>query len=494
MRKFLYIIITLIIIPAMVSAEVNMPLVFSNNMVIQRDLPVPVWGTASPGEKISVSFAGQEVKTKAGKDGKWMVKLQPLKMAVKGRTITVKGSKTITFDNVVVGEVWLCGGQSNMGGTLKDHEQELIISKEKEIDLACYRYFNRNEGWLPINGETYNMLSRVSWYYGIKLYEELNKDGMKVPIGVLTIARSGSTIQSWMPQYAAEKIRKELNISKDWNTDKAHHIPGSMFTEQLDMAIPYAIRGAIWYQGESNANYHAWQYQYLLPHLIKTWRSLWADRAGLSLRNFPFYYVQVPPQSKNSHWSRLRDSMRRVLDTTENTGMAVFYDYGPEVHPPLKEPVGTRLALWALAKDYGFDNLVYSGPLLDEVTIKGDKAFLTFTHVGSGLRNKSGGEKLKYFEIAGKDANYVPADACIEGDTVVLHSDKINNPVYVRYLFNRVEDEEKIPEVSLINAEGLPASPFITDDIIPVPIDKEARRMELQRLRKLEKEQEKATN
>ncbi|MCF7848245.1 MAG: hypothetical protein K9M45_05285 [Kiritimatiellales bacterium] len=461
----LFIALTVMAIASLVSAEVKVAEIFTDNMVLQRELPVPVWGTAVAGEKITVSFAGQAVGTTADDTGTWMVTLEPLKTSAEGRTMTVNGSNAVTFNNVVVGEVWLCSGQSNMGGTLKEHEQEIIVSKGKEIDLTRYRYLNRNEGWLPINGDTYSLLSRVSYYYGIKLYEELNEDGIKVPVGLVPRARSGSAIQSWMPKSAAEKIRKKTAIPEGWNADKAHHEPGNQFAEQLDMIIPYAIRGAIWYQGESNKG-EPWEYRHLLPHLIETWRNIWAVRSGSGLRRFPFYYVQVPVQNKQPGWPVLRDSMRRVLDVTENTGMAVFYDYGPEVHPPIKEPVGTRLALWALAKDYGRD-IVCSGPLLDNVQIKDGTAVLSFRHVGGGLKNKSGGENLRFFEIAGKDGKYVQANAWIEGDTVVVQSDQIPAPATVRYLFRKPLPD---PAVSLINAEGLPASPFITDDIRPAPV------------------------
>ncbi|NQT87773.1 9-O-acetylesterase, partial [bacterium] len=223
----------------------------------------------------------------------------------------------------------------------------------------------------------------------------------------------------------------------------------------------------IWYQGERNAKaLTGWEYRHLLPFHIETWRELWADRAGLKPRKFPFYYVQAPTQESpvDGEWPWLRDGMRRALDLTENTGMAVFYDYGPSLHPGNKQPAGERLALWALAKDYGRKDLVHCGPLLDTVTIDGGKAVLTFKHVGGGLKSKSGGKSLEFFEIAGKDGKYVAADAVIEGDTVVVQSKQAPAPVYVRYLFRKPEPD---PEVSLINAEGLPASSFITDDFKP---------------------------
>ena len=235
------------------------------------------------------------------------------------------------------------------------------------------------------------------------------------------------------------------------------------------------MRGVVWYQGERNAKtYTGWEYRELLPYLIDTWRHLWAERAGLEVRKFPFYFVQPPAQeakSDDEEWPWLRDSMRRALGTTENTGMVVFYDYGPSLHPEDKEPAGNRLALWALAKDYGKTGLVFSGPLLDKVTIQGDKAVLSFKYVGGGLKNKSGGSSLKFFEIAAKDGNYVPADASIEGDKVVVRAKEVPTPVSVRYLFRKQPPDA---EVSLVNAEGLPASSFITDDSKPPRTSKHA--------------------
>jgi sialate O-acetylesterase len=237
------------------------------------------------------------------------------------------------------------------------------------------------------------------------------------------------------------------------------------FTAWLDPIAPVAMRGVVWYQGERNAKTSTgWEYRDLLPHLITTWRTLWADRAAAEVRAFPFYFVQVPTQAADGEWPWLRDGMRRAVDKVENTGMAVFYDYGPGLHPENKQPAGRRLALWALANDYGQKDLVHCGPLLDEVRIEDGRAVLTFKHVGGGLKSASGTKELKFFEIAGKDGRYVDADARLEGDTVVVRSDKIAEPVYVRYLFRKPEPG---PEVSLLNAEGLPASPFITDDFKP---------------------------
>ena len=483
-------IVFLLITTVGLHADVSVTHEFSNNMVLQREMPVPVWGTADAGENVTVAFAGQKVNGKADSDGKWMVKLKPLKTSVDPRTMTIKGKNTLTFENVLVGEVWLCSGQSNMGGSLKEMHLPILKKHWKEIDFKAFRWMNnKREGWTFIDDENHRQLSTVSYFFGIRLYKELNKDGIKVPIGLMPRAMSGSTIQSWVPTDVALAMKEEMNIT--WNPDKDqhHHQSGNMFNERIDSMIPYAIRGAVWYQGESNSNYQAWEYQFMLPRLIDTWRGLWAERSGEAYRKFPFYYVQVPPQSRNNHYSRIRDSMRRVLDTTENTGMAVFYDWGPAVHPPNKEPSGDRLAYWALAKDYGQD-ITFSGPLLKHVSIQGNKAVLSFDHVDGGLKSKDGGKSLKFFEIAAKDAKYVRAKASIAGDTVVVQSDSVSNPVYVRYLFNKIDTprEDYSPEMSLFNGGGLPASPFITDDIKPAPIDKAARRIAQAAAKKREKD------
>ena len=446
-------------------AEVSVPPVFGNGMVLQRELPVPVWGTAAPGEKVTVSFAGQELAATAGKDGKWMVKLAPLKASKEGRTFTVKGRNTLTFDDVLVGEVWLASGQSNMAGRFVKAKGRQIDPKVFTQDLSGLRFTTKT--WHTLDAKTQNQVSCVAFYFAIELYKQLD-----VPIGLIQRYNSGTPIQAWMPKDAAEVIRKRLGIPEGWNDVADNRNPGVQYDDKIDDVVPMAFRGVIWYQGERNAKTRTgYEYDRLLAFHIKTWRELWARRAGLELRTFPFYYVQVPTQTADGEWPWLRDRMRRALEITENTGMAVFYDHGPSLHPPNKQPSGYRLALWALAKDYGRKDLVHCGPLLDKVKIDGGKAVLTFTHVGGGLKSTSGGKELKFFEIAGEDGKYVPAHATIEADTVVVHSDQIAKPAYVRYLFRKPKPD---PEFSLVNAEGLPATSFITDNLKPdrsAPLD-----------------------
>jgi len=449
-----------------IHAAVSLPSVFSSNMVLQRNQTNIVWGTGTVGDTVSVSLSsGQADATVVDAEGKWAVSL-PITGATNGPLTLIASApgSSVTLTNLAVGEVWLCGGQSNM-----DVKFSSVGGVEPRIDpsvfgqdLSRFRFCAWGQEWQPLTADVQHHLSVVSFYFGIDLYEELD-----VPIGLVVRAIAGSPIQSWMPAQAAEEIQEELNIPEDW---RDWHELGARkalwYNDVLDEIIPIAIRGVIWYQGERNAKASTgWEYRHLLPKLIESWREVWADRAGTTVHNFPFYYVQVPTQGDApEEWPWLRDGMRRALDLTENTGMAIFYDYGPSLHPDNTEPAGHRLALWALAKDYGHTNLVHCGPLLDQVNITGSQAVLTFDHIGGGLANKSGGTSLDFFEIAGSDGEYVPADAWIDGDTVVVQSTNVLAPVYVRYLFRKPVAD---PEVSLINVEGIPASSFITDNFLP---------------------------
>ena len=443
-----------------VFADVKMPPVFDNEMVLQRELPVSIWGTASPDEQVTVSFADQNLSATANKDGKWLITLKPLKTSKKGQILTVKGQNTLTFKDVLVGEVWLCSGQSNMAGRFaKGHKIEEDVYKH---DLSSFRFSGSNSGWRTLSKETEGLISRVSFYFGFELYKELD-----IPIGLIMRYNSGTPIQSWMPKNASEVIRKKIDIPQHWNDNNENRAPGFQFEDKIADIIPVTFRGAIWYQGERNAKSElGYEYDQLLAFHIKTWRQLWAEKAGQELRKFPFYYVQVPTQESpvEAEWPWLRDRMRRALNITENTGMAVFYDYGPSLHPENKKPAGQRLSLWALAKDYGQKDLVHCGPLLDKVEISGNKAILSFKHIGSGLKSKSGENNLKFFEVAGTDGKYHLAQAKIVGETVIVQSSNVSSPLNVRYLFRKTQPN---PALSLINAEGLPASSFITDNLKP---------------------------
>lgn len=450
------------------SADIVLPAVFGDGMVLQRDLPVPIWGTSDPQENVTVDFAGQQHSTTADKNGKWMIKLNPLATSSKGSRLTIKGSNELVFDDVLVGEVWLCSGQSNMADSFNPGKGRFIPNQILNSDLSKFRV-STQRGWDSINEKSQRSISRVGFYFGYELYQKLD-----IPIGLILRYNSGTPIQAWMPKSQSEVIRKRLNIPADWNDAQENRNPAVQFEDKIRPIIPFAFRGVVWYQGERNAKaFTGWEYKELLPFLIESWREIWAKSAKTGTRNFPFYYVQVPTQAKispnssartSNEWPWLRDGMRRALKRSVNTGMAVFYDYGPSLHPTEKRPAGERLSLWALAKDYGKTDIVFSGPLLKNFAINNRKATLTFDHIGSGLANAEGGEKLNYFEISGTDGKYFDADAKIVNDSVVVSSPFVPNPVHVRYLFRKPTPD---PNISLINREGLPASPFITDGRCP---------------------------
>lgn len=436
---------------------------FSSDMVLQRDLIVPIWGKGKPGESVSISFADQTVNGKVDSKGDWLLKLQPLKTSKVGSDLVIKSRNTITYTNVVVGEVWVCSGQSNMA--VRFNSKRKIDPEYFKLDLSNFRVVGTGtgKGWKVLSENTQGHVSKVGFYFGIDLYKNID-----APIGVVLAAASTTPIQAWMPEDENERIRKKYGIREDWNGDDAPtarsvYKSASQFNMKITKVAPMAMRGVIWYQGERNAKTSmGWEYRWLLTELISIWRNYWAAQADEPMRKFPFYYVQVPVQS-GVQWVKLRDAMRRALDLSENVGMAVFYDWGPSIHPHNLQPAGARLALWALAKDYGKD-IVYSGPLLDKIKYQGGKAIVSFKHVGGGLKSKDGSAELKFFEIAGADGKYVDAKAVIKGDTVVVSSPEVASPAGVRYLFIKRPAD---PTVSLINAEGLPASPFMTDDSKP---------------------------
>ena len=456
-------------VPMTTSAEVVLPDVFGDGMVLQRELPVPIWGIADAGEAVTVRFAGQEHTAIADEDGKWMIKLNPLTASSEGAKLLVKGSNELILNDVLVGEVWLCSGQSNMADSFNPNKNRFIPAEILNSTLSGLRV-STQRGWSGVNEKSQRSISRVGFYFGYELYRELD-----IPIGLVLRYNSGTPIQAWIPENQAEEIRRRLNIPPGWNDEQENRNPGVQFEDKISPIIPFALRGVIWYRGERNAkSFTGWEYKDLLPFLIHTWRETWAESSETATREFPFYYVQVPTQANSTtnrsvgtsnEWPWLRDGMRRALEKTVNTGMAVFYDYGPSLHPTEKRYAGERLSLWALAKDYGKTETVFSGPLLKNVSINNQQATLTFDHIGGGLENAEQGDQLNYFEIAGADGKYFHAKANIVGDSVVVSSASVSNPVHVRYLFRKPVPD---PGISLINKEGLPASPFITDSRSPI--------------------------
>lgn len=446
-------------------AQVELPALFSDNMVFQQQYDCPVWGWAEPGESIVVkgSWANEIIKTITNKDGKWMLKLQTTK-AGGPYFVTINDD---TLHNVMIGEVWICSGQSNMQWALSQTdsaEQEIEKAEFPDIRLFYVARDNADEPskdcygkWVECKPESARTFSAVAYYFGKELHSELN-----VPMGLIHVSWGGSTVQAWTNynilqstpegRYYIEKYKEKIvNTSPGFNP-RDNQSPSGLYNGMLKPLIPFGIRGAIWYQGEANTSEH-YMYKNLKNTMITNWRNEWGQG------DFPFYFVQLAPfnYQKDIIGAALRDEQRRTLEIS-NTGMAVTMDIGnpDDIHPVNKKDVGKRLALWALAKTYGKEEFVYSGPLYKSMKDEGMKIRLFFDHVGNGLVCK--GKNLTHFTIAGEERKFYPAYARIERNTIVVSAKNVKSPVAVRYAFNNGD------EPNLFNKEGLPASTFRTDD------------------------------
>jgi sialate O-acetylesterase len=495
MIRLIRTILVVAVVNTALHADVIPNALFSDGAVLQRDQSVPVWGTAQDGEKVTVEFANQKLTTTAT-NGKWSVKLTPL--AAGGPfTMTITGNNVVTVKNLFVGEVWLCSGQSNMHfrmASVQNSAQEIAAANHPAL-----RFFNVPQqmeqsptaslqgAWQSVSPETAGECSAVAYYFGRDLQKKLG-----VPVGLIISAVGGTRIESWMRaetlaatgqsadlvtkwadtspeefkriskeytafQYQRDRVHPQL--VKDAKAQglpvppppvapkiRTHDAPSALHHGMIAPLQPFAIRGAIWYQGESNSGQPG-PYQILLPALIKDWREAWNTP-------LPFLFVQLAPY-RNTH-PNFREAQFAITQTTPLTAVAVTTDVGDanNIHPTRKEPVGQRLALAARAIAYE-EKIEYSGPIYDSMTAKDGSVFLRFKHTGSGLIAKDGA--LKGFTLAGIDGKFFPATAEIQGDTVVVISDKVSNPTAARYGWTQY------PEVNLYNREGLPAAPFRTD-------------------------------
>ncbi len=467
-------------------AEVKLHGLFTDNAVLQQDIAAPIWGTAEPGEAVTVAIAGQKKTATADKDGAWSVKLGPLK-AGGPHELTVAGKNTIALKNVLVGEVWICSGQSNMQWSVQQS-----ANPQAEIAAAAHpkiRLFTVTRGgaeapqravkggpWQECSPQSVPGFSAVAYYFGRDLQKVLD-----VPIGLISTNVGGTAAERWTNKKTMEGDAELKSLAAGYpqalaNYEKAaeqHKAaaekakadgkpappaprrpspPGDLYNNMIAPLPPFAIRGAIWYQGESNAG-RARQYGRLFPAMIQNWRSDWGQG------DFPFLFVQLCNFTSSGSWPELREAQLDTLSLPK-TGMAVTIDIGDprDIHPKNKQDVGKRLSLAAQSVAYGKD-ICFSGPLYKSMVVEGNKARLSFTHIGGGLAARDG--KLAGFTIAGEDKAFVPAEAKIDGPTLVVWSDKVARPVAVRYAW------ADNPECGLVNKEGLPASPFRTDRANP---------------------------
>ena len=455
-----------------VHAKIALSPLFSDNMVLQQRTSAPVWGQASPGArvKLSASWDDKKYSTRADDQGRWRIDVATPAAGGPYR-ITISDGEALVLENVLVGEVWLCSGQSNMEmpfigwGKPNDWEREIAEADHPSIRLLHVEHTTaarpqreltvRNGGWDVCSPASIPAFSATAYFFGRELAETLG-----VPVGLIHSSWGGTDIEPWIdgdylrriPEFAA-KVDEVL--ATESGVKVSPHSCTALYNAMIAPLVPYGIRGAIWYQGENNVS-RAWQYRDLFPLLITSWRQLWG-------RDFPFYFVQLTAfkqrlsEPGESEWAELREAQAHTL-AVENTGMAVIIDKGhpTDIHPKDKQTVGKRLALLARARTYG-EEIPCSGPMYRSHRISGHEIVLAFDAADGGLKTADGGP-LEGFAVAGYDHRFHWAEARIEGDCVVVGSPQVAFPIAVRYGW------ADNPNCNLCNGAGLPASPFRTDD------------------------------
>jgi sialate O-acetylesterase len=528
--------------PAVSRADIKLPTIFTDHMVLQQGQKNRVWGTAAAGEKVTVSIGSQQQSATAAGDGKWMVTLDPLPVSSQSATLTIKGNNTVAIQDVLVGEVWICSGQSNMQWSVNasnDPDLEKMTAKYPLIRFISVPNVGTQEpqsdfkgSWTACTPDTVGDFSAVGYFFGRQLHKTLG-----VPIGLIDDAWGGSACEAWIrrdvlaskPEYAPlmdrwvgiEKNATDPAVLAKYEEDLAkfkkvaeeakaagkpaprapqhpaailsgNARPGNIYNGVLKPTIGYGIRGAIWYQGESNAS-RAYQYRDLFPLMIQSWRDEWQQG------DFPFYYVQLADfmaeksEPGDSAWAELREAQTMTMKKLPKTGQAVIIDIGEgkDIHPKNKLDVAKRLARWALANDYGI-SIAYRSPEYASMTKSGNKITLKFDHVGSGFRPFDVAE-CRGFAIAGEDQKWVWAQGKVTGPNTIevwadgasdagtiktggaiasdagknvakvepekaTKVDAYTNPVAVRYAW------ADNPVVNVYNNDGLPLTPFRTDD------------------------------
>ncbi|QMU29499.1 sialate O-acetylesterase [Adhaeribacter radiodurans] len=439
---------------------VSLPKIFGSHMVLQQNAEITMWGWGNPSEEITVtsSWNQEAVKTKASNLAQWQVKLKT--PAAGGPfTIMVKGHNAINLEDVLIGEVWLCSGQSNMEWTTNAG----IDNGAAEIPKANFpsiRFFtvprksadgaqlDVDGQWVVCTPQTMPYFSAVGYFFGRQIHQNLS-----MPVGLINSSWGGTPAEVWVNPQAIAKSENLVDAAAKlkevpWGPVR----PGKAYNAMIAPLIPFRLAGALWYQGEANVS-DPGNYAQLLPALIQNWRQEWSN-------DFPFYYVQLAPYKygRPHEGAMLREAQRRTL-TTPNTGMIVISDIGnkEDIHPRNKIDVGLRLANLALAKTYGKKDIVYSGPLYRSMKVEGNKIRVSFDHAESGLVVKNGKE-LTDFEIAGSDQKFVKASARISGKTIIVQAPEVKDPVAVRFAW------DNIAEPNLFNKAGLPASTFHPGD------------------------------
>jgi sialate O-acetylesterase len=473
-------------------AEVSLPNVFSDHMVLQRRQANRVWGKAAPGEKVVVTIGAQLHEATAAADGTWQVTLSPMEAGVPVKLVAKGQANEVAISDVLLGEVWVCSGQSNMEyalGSAYDSDLEIPAANHPEIRALNYpnvgsqtpNWTHANARWMVCTPQTARSFSAVGYFFARQIHEALG-----VPVGIINNAWGGSRGEAWIPRKYFEGrenllpivarydgFAKELadleakgqlspeeqNKARQLRTDVyGDDRPANAYNGIVASHSGYGIRGVLWYQGEGNTP-RAHQYRELFPLIVESWRKEWGQG------DFPFYWVQLPnyqaekPEPSASEWAELREAQTMSLAKLPNTGQAVTIDLGEDgnLHPRNKKDIGLRLARWALARDYGIA-MPHRSPEFRALRIEGGKAMLSFDHANGRLRALNGGA-LRGFAIAGADKKFVWADATINPDgTIAVSSDKVPDPVAVRYAW------ADNPVCNVYDNARLPLTPFRTDD------------------------------
>lgn len=475
MRKLILVsMISVLFLPFVqsIKAEVRLPAIVSSNMVLQRNTTVSLWGWADAKEKVSIQLSWQKGRLNivADNDGNWRVEVKTTSSR-EAQSIHIKSkSSDIKLENVLFGEVWLCSGQSNMEQPVKGFNGQptfggnMAVAKSANPDLRLFTVDRQASktpladienyiAWQDASPESVREFSAVAYFFGQQLQEILD-----VPVGLIHTSWGGSSVEAWISEEAISAYQ-EVNLEDVDINQRSNHIPTALFNAMINPVLSYTIKGVLWYQGESN-RLDPDNYTKLFPAMVKDWRTRWG------LGDFPFYYVQIAPYWYNNdnafndaaNSAFIREAQLKCLDLIPNSGMAVTMDIGNRlcIHPPKKKEVADRLIFNALNQTYGFNNVKYDTPVFNKSEVKDGGMVLNFKNASSGLYAY---EALEGFEIAGEDRVFYPANASIvERKVVFVISDKVPNPVAVRYAWrNWVVG-------TLFNGDLLPASSFRTDD------------------------------
>jgi len=488
--------------------------IFTDHAVLQQNKPVRVWGTAEAGETVEIDFAGQRKSAVANAEGRWMIVLDEMQASMEDRTMVIRGSRTaapVKLKNLLIGEVWLAGGQSNMATTMQNYRKTTQADIDgandpllRMVTIPRLEYAGQNSNrpqWKPTTPQNVKGFSATAYYFAKNLRKTLN-----VPIGIVSCSVGATPAEAWMSrdtlssspdmkrildaydrhvasafenetdyieQYEAYEVARKAWVKKRNAGEKPNRRPKEIMGPRnykrpcglhetmLTQTVPYTLQGVIWYQGENNANAGAgFHYRTIFPALINEWRSEFMNPA------MPFLFVQLatfgPDHDQSPFWPELREAQQWTEDHVEHCGMAVLVDGGEidDIHPHSKDKAGLRLSLLARSMVYGEKSLVCRGPRLEKAAVGDSRIELTFGNMGSGLVLKS--VKTTPFEICGADGGYVPAEARLADGRIIVSAEGVADPEYVRYGWR------KWFEPALFNAEGLPAAPFRTDDFAPV--------------------------